>query len=91
MLGARDLLDTLLARLREKLSPLGFHLFELLYIQDRTVQEVCDIANLTSDAVDAWRSRLRKTARSLHEELAPPTLAAGSTRPNTPHTRGGDA
>ena len=66
-------------RLRETLSPLGMHLFELLYVQDQTVEEVCGATSLSADAVYAWRSRLRRTARTLYRELVSETPAPART------------
>lgn len=74
--ASREELEQLLARLRETLSPLGWHLFDLLYLQERSVEEVERATGLSADAVYAWRSRLRKLARSLlgdrMSESAPP-------------------
>ena len=67
---SRDLLERLLSRLREELSPLGWHLFDLLFVQQLTVPETVERAEMSLDAVYAWRSRLRRRARALHEELA---------------------
>ena len=63
--ASREELELLLARLREALSPLGWQLFDLLYLQERSVSEVEAATGLSADAVYAWRSRLRKLARSL--------------------------
>jgi RNA polymerase sigma factor (sigma-70 family) len=66
---SRELLEVLLDRLRLALSPLGMHLFELLYVEERTVEEVAAIAHMSNDAVYAWRSRLRKVVSALGAEL----------------------
>jgi RNA polymerase sigma factor (sigma-70 family) len=63
--ASREELEQLLARLRETLSPLGWRLFDLLYMQERSVEEVEKATGLSADAVYAWRSRLRKLSRSL--------------------------
>jgi RNA polymerase sigma-70 factor (ECF subfamily) len=63
--ASREELELLLARMREALSPLGWQLFDLLYLQERSVSEVEAATGLSADAVYAWRSRLRKLARSL--------------------------
>jgi RNA polymerase sigma-70 factor (ECF subfamily) len=68
---SRDLLRRLLRRLEERLSPLGRHLFELIYLRERSVSEVEAATGLSSEAVYAWRSRLRKLARQLRAELLP--------------------
>lgn len=66
--ASRDQLRYLLRRLKEELSPLGRHLFELLFVQELEVGEVEAATGLSADAVYAWRSRLRKLARRLLQE-----------------------
>lgn len=67
--ASRDVLRRLLRRLEEELSPLGRQLFDLLYLQERTVPEVEAATGMGSDGVYAWRSRLRKLARKLFAEI----------------------
>lgn len=66
---SRQILRRLLLRLEEVLSPLGRHLFELIYLQEKSVSEVERETGLGSDAVYAWRSRLRRLARRNLAEL----------------------
>ena len=66
----REHLGLLLDRLREELSPLGWWLFELLFVQELSVNEVRDASGLSADAVYAWRSRLRSLARKLEAEMS---------------------
>ena len=68
--AGREHLDLLLDRLREELSPLGRWLFELLFVQDLSVNEVRAASGLSADAVYAWRSRLRSLARKLQAEMS---------------------
>lgn len=68
--ASSDTLRRLLEQLREELSPLGWRLFELLYIRERSVEEVRTQTGLSADAVYAWRSRLRKLARLRLQALA---------------------
>jgi RNA polymerase sigma-70 factor (ECF subfamily) len=75
---SRQLLELLLDRLRLALSPLGFHLFQLLYVEERAPEEVATSARMSADAVYAWRSRLRKPANHLAAELAVAAPAAAS-------------
>ena len=68
-------MSRLYERLRETLTPLGLRLFELLYVEERSVEEVCAATTLSADAVYAWRSRLRRTAQGLGRsscQKAPP-------------------
>jgi DNA-directed RNA polymerase specialized sigma24 family protein len=66
----REHLALLLDRLREELSPLGWWLFELLFVQELSVDEVRAASGLSADAVYAWRSRLRSLARKLQAEMS---------------------
>jgi DNA-directed RNA polymerase specialized sigma24 family protein len=66
---SRDLLVALLDRLRQALSPIGMRVFELLFVEERPVEEVTAMMKMSPDAVYAWRSRLRKLAGSLLAEL----------------------
>jgi uncharacterized protein (DUF4415 family) len=59
----------LLKRLEEELSPLGWHLFEILFLRELTVPEVVALTGLSEAAIYQWRSRLRRLARRLLEEI----------------------
>lgn len=67
--GARELLLSVLRRLREKISDQGREIFDLLVIDGRSAEDVCAIMNMKPDAVYAWRSRLARMARDIAEEL----------------------
>ncbi len=69
LLASREMLAVLLDLLRERLSPLGLHLFHLLVIQEVPVAEVSAATNMSMDAVYAWRSRLIRLVRQLGAEL----------------------
>jgi RNA polymerase sigma factor (sigma-70 family) len=68
--ASREQLSLLLERLREKLSPLGYQIFVLLFLQEMSVPETMAASGLTEDAVYAWRSRLRRVAQRLLAELS---------------------
>lgn len=68
--ASREQLRLLFARLGEELSPLGRHLFHLLFVRELAVEEVVRETALSPDAVYAWRSRLRRLARRLLSELS---------------------
>lgn len=71
---SRDLLETLLDRLRVTLSPLGMDLFQRLFVDERPVEEVAATLKMSTEAIYAWRSRLRKLVTALAAELqGPPT------------------
>lgn len=67
--GSRRLLLAVAARLREGLSSRGYRIFELLFLEERTPEEVSALANLEMPAVYAWRSRLSRQVRDLVAEL----------------------
>ena len=74
--ASREHLTLLLERLREDLSPLGWRMFELLYVQELSVPEVQAATGLSADAVYQWRSRLSRLVKKLLAEMSenePPT------------------
>lgn len=73
----RDQLRRLLRRLQEDLSPLGWHLFQLLLVEERPVDEVERTTRMSRDALYAWRSRLRRRARHLLDEIGQKPAVAG--------------
>lgn len=68
-LASRELLAAILARLPLELSPKGMHLFQLLLVEEKSVEEVAGITGLSADAVYAWKSRLAKRIRQLASEI----------------------
>ena len=66
---SRDTLLRLGRRLQEELTPLGWQLFELLFLKGRSVAEVRRSTGMSAAAVYAWRSRLRRLARRVAREL----------------------
>jgi RNA polymerase sigma factor (sigma-70 family) len=68
--SSREHLALLLDRLREELSPLGWRLFELLFVREMSQSEVEAATGLSADAVYAWRSRLRRLAQKLLAEMS---------------------
>lgn len=66
----RELLALLLDRMREELSILGWWLFELLFVQEKSLTEVRAASGLSAVAVYAWRSRLRRLAKKLFAEMS---------------------
>lgn len=79
--ASRELLERLLDRLREELSPKGLQLFHALMVEQRSVEQLVAETGMTADALYAWRSRLAKRVRKLAVELdaeaeAPPSRPA---------------
>lgn len=66
--ASREQLKLLLDRLTEELSPLGRHLFDLLFLRELPLDEVIRQTGMSPDAVYAWRSRLRRLAGRLLDE-----------------------
>jgi hypothetical protein len=67
--GSRDLFDHLHARLAEEHHPRAMEMYRLLVIEDVAVADVCERTGLSTEAVEAWRSRLLDRARQLLGEL----------------------
>ena len=67
-LESADRLDKLLDRLERRLDERGMLLFRMLYVEERGVEEVMEITDMTRDAVYAWRSRFRKLVTTLARE-----------------------
>jgi RNA polymerase sigma factor (sigma-70 family) len=74
--ASREQRKLLLHRLREELTPRGWHLFDLLFLRGLSVKEVAAETGLSAVAVYAWRSRLRRLIRRLLKECQ----KAASTR-----------
>ena len=56
-----QVLDIVKARLNER----GLVLFDLIYVQERPVAEICETMSMTRAAVDQWKSRFRRQVRGL--------------------------
>ncbi|HEX8795107.1 MAG TPA: hypothetical protein VF765_29370 [Polyangiaceae bacterium] len=68
--ASRQVLVKLLERMRAELSPMGQEMFQRLVVDEQSVEEVCVAMQMSADAVYAWRSRLAKLARKLHDDIA---------------------
>jgi DNA-directed RNA polymerase specialized sigma24 family protein len=78
--ASREVLAKIVERMRAELTPTGAEMFQLLVVEEKSVEEACHQTGMTPDAVYAWRSRLGKQARSIRDELlgdAAPTSAPG--------------
>ena len=65
---SRDLLRHVIVRARAKLSDRGLELFQWIILEERSVDEVCTLAEMTPEAVYAWRSRLARLLREIAAE-----------------------
>lgn len=68
--ASREQLRLVLDRLKAEVSPHGWRLFELLFVQELPLPEVMAASGLSADAVYAWRSRLRRLAHRLLADLS---------------------
>lgn len=59
----------LVEALREQLSTRSMYLFEELYVEERSVDDVCSDVGMTRDALYAWRTRIKKQLRDIAEKL----------------------
>lgn len=77
-LASRQMTQELSKRMRHALSPLGFKVFRLLFCEEQTPDAVCSELSMSADAVYAWRSRIRKTARVLAADLHAELMTDGA-------------
>ena len=68
--ASRETLRLLLDRLKEELSPDGRQIFDLLFLQELSPEEVARKTGKSLAAVYKWQSRLRQLARRLLDELS---------------------
>jgi len=69
IVASSNALERLFERLKEELSPLAWHLFDLIYLQQLSVADVIAATGMSADAVYAWRSRLARLARERYSEI----------------------
>lgn len=79
-IASREMLAAVLDRLRESLTPRGMWLFRALFVEQRDAAEVAGEAEMTLDALYAWRSRLRREVRAIRVELASEDASSAQTR-----------
>lgn len=70
-IASREMLERLLDALRATLSPKGLRVFQMLYVEERTVEDVQTELGMGAEAVYQWRSRIGKQVRKLIAELDP--------------------
>ena len=61
--------EQVLSEVRRRLSDRGLELFQLIVVDERSVEEIGALTGLKRDAIYAWRSRLAKTVREVAGEL----------------------
>ncbi len=70
LLASKQALSLLLDRLRQNLSPRMMALFEALWVDEKSVEEICREFGMTTEAVYTARSRIASTARALGSQIA---------------------
>jgi len=79
--SSREVLAKIVERMKAELTPAGIQMFQLLVVEEQSVEDVCQRTGTTADAVYAWRSRLGKLARKIRDEIlgdAPPSEDAAA-------------
>jgi RNA polymerase sigma factor (sigma-70 family) len=77
--ASREQMRRLLDRLTEELSPLGRRLFQLLFLDELSIEDATRQTGLSADALYAWRSRLRRLCRRLLAEMSDRTPGTRKT------------
>lgn len=68
-LASQERLSLVLEYMEAKLSERGIEMFQRLYVQEQSVEQVAAATGVSHDAVYQWRSRLSKLAREALSEL----------------------
>lgn len=68
-IASRLTLERLLDRMREALSPRGLELFQRLYVDGESIEEVAPVMGMTREAIYTWRNRVGKLVRSFAAEM----------------------
>ncbi len=66
---SRDMLDALVRAVKERLSPRGAELFDLMFMKALPVDEVCALTGLVPETVYTWKSRLARELREILDEI----------------------
>lgn len=61
----RSTLAGVLAGLERVLSPLGLHVFRLLFVEEADVETACRELSMSAESLYQWRTRIRRAAREL--------------------------
>lgn len=80
----RQLLASVLDRLRARLSERGLALFQLLVVEEQPVEQVCAVMAMKAEAVYQWRCRLTRLTRTIADELTEVGRSYPLGRPELP-------
>jgi RNA polymerase sigma factor (sigma-70 family) len=79
---SREQLDEIYDELQQRLGDRGLRLFEMLYVQELSVEEAMEITGMTRDAIYAWRSRVKKKLLELQRKITQdPASDSTASRP----------
>jgi RNA polymerase sigma factor (sigma-70 family) len=67
--ASKEALSTILSSVHAKLSERGVQLFHMLFIEERSIEEVCSVMEMNADAVYQWRTRLRRLVKQVASEV----------------------
>jgi RNA polymerase sigma-70 factor (ECF subfamily) len=76
----RATVEALAQAVRDRLSPRGAQLFDMMCINDMPVEEICAATGFKPDAIDAWRGRISRVVREILAEHAR-NLSSGQLKP----------
>jgi RNA polymerase sigma factor (sigma-70 family) len=66
---SRDMLAALSRAVKDRLSPRGAELFDLMFMKGLPVDEVCAVTGLVPETVYTWKSRLARELREILDEI----------------------
>lgn len=66
---SRDAVERLLDLVRARLSPAGLDMFHRLIVREEPIASVCAATGMSTSAVQAWSSRLKRLVQSLAREV----------------------
>lgn len=75
---SREALRNLLDEVRARLSPMGLELFMSLVVREESIASVCARTRLSTSAVQAWSSRLRRLVHTLAAQQVDEAQGGGS-------------
>jgi RNA polymerase sigma-70 factor (ECF subfamily) len=67
--ASKEMLARILETVRQQLTDHGFELFQLLVVEERSIDDVCAATGKSADAIYAWRSRLGRLVMKVAQEV----------------------
>jgi RNA polymerase sigma factor (sigma-70 family) len=69
VIASRELALATVARAFERLSERGREMFQWLFVDDRPVEEICEVTGMKPGAVYVWRNRITQLLREIAKQL----------------------